>query len=77
MLQWGKIPETDDSGGGLLAQDGDGELACVLDALIGVVVMVDAHGYGGRFGRNLHGAVGRAPGGPSFVPGADHIDSVR
>ena len=66
----------DDAGLGILPQDGDGELPGVLDALVGVVVMVDAYGDGGGFRCDLHGAVGRAARGPALVPCADYVYAV-
>ena len=64
------------TGPGILSQDGDGELPGVLDALVGVVVVVDAHSDGGWLRGDLHGAVGRAAGGPALVPGADYVYAV-
>ena len=62
---------------GVFREDGDGKVTAVGDALICVVVLIDAHHHRGRGGRNLCGAVGGAAGRAPVVPCGYDVNAVR
>ncbi len=59
-----------------LLQDGDGEPPARLDALVGVVLLVDADRHGGRLRGDLKDRVGDLAVEFSLLAGGDHVEAV-
>ena len=77
LLGRAKAESADEGGIDALAEDGEREVAALLDRLVRIVVLVDADGDGRRLRRDLHRAVGDAADRLAFVPARAEIHAVR
>ena len=71
-------PERADDGGvGIFCEHGDREVPAVADALVRIILLVDAHHHGGGGRGDLCRAVGGAARRPAVIPRGNDIHAVR